>query len=258
MPDLPLTTLLALSLVSLVAGFIDAISGGGGLISLPALMLAGLSPAQALATNKLQALFGKLSSVRYFLKQGLIAPGKLKLPLLLCFGFSALGALAIQRLSSEVLQLWLPWMIVAVALYVLLSPRLGDLDTRQRIPPLLFGLLVVPLLSFYDGFFGPASGSFFAIGFIALLGHNTAKATAHAKLFLLVSNAAALGAFILGGQVAWSVGIAMACGQWIGARYGSQLVHLKGNKLVKPMLLLVSTLLVLKLALLDGGVMPWL
>ncbi|MFC6439232.1 TSUP family transporter [Bowmanella sp. JS7-9] len=240
---------LYLSLLAVVAGFIDSIGGGGGLISIPVLIMAGLTPAQALATNKLQAIFGKISAVRFFTRHGLIQLSGVKLPLLLCFMASAFGAYLIQQIPSQHLQSIVPWLIAGVALYVLFSPRLTDMDTQQRISLGLYGLIIVPLLAFYDGFFGPASGSFFAISLIALLGFHTAKATAYAKLFLLVSNAAALGAFILGGQVVWSIGLGMACGQWVGARYGSELVYLKGSKIVKPALVLVSLTLVTKMLL---------
>lgn len=226
--------------VALAAGFIDAICGGGGLLSVPALMMIGLSPAQALATNKLQGVFGKLSSARYFLKKRIIKIRKMKWALLYCFIFSMLGAFAVQIINPIVLQTFIPWAIVAVTLYILFSPRLSDLDHRKRIRRTVYGIAVVPIVAFYDGFFGPASGSFLVVSFVALLGYNTTKALGYSKLLLVVANFGALIAFAIGGHVLWGLGLIMAVGQYIGAHLGSRLVYRKGNKLVKPMLAGVS------------------
>lgn len=247
--ELSIELVLLIFLVSMGAGFIDSISGGGGLISLPALMLFGLTPAQALATNKLQSIFGKASSVKYFLDQGILDASKFRVPTVLAFLCSGLGAALVQYLSSDWLMTFMPWMIGAAACYIIISPRMSDIDHVQRMSIGLFGITMVPVISFYDGFFGPASGSFFAISFIALLGYSSVKATAYTKQMLLASNAGALLAFIGGGQVIWQFGFVMALGQWIGARYGSQLVHIKGSKLIKPMLLTICLILVVKMTI---------
>ena len=237
--ELTFELLFILFAVSILAGFIDSICGGGGLLALPVLMISGLTPAQALATNKLQAIFGKLSSVLYFYKHGFIQLSLMKWSVVLCFIFAGLGAISIQYIPADKLSQLIPWLIGLIALYILFSPRLGDVDNKQRISVGMFCLIFAPIIGFYDGFFGPASGSFFAISLIAFLGFNATKATANSKLLLLVSNAAALMAFIIGGQVVWLIGLVMAIGQWLGARYGSELVHMQGNKIVKPMLLTV-------------------
>ena len=175
--------------VSLIAGFVDSISGGGGLIILPTLMLSGFLPAEALATNKLQGIFGKLSAVRYYRQQGVLNIPSMKLPLLTSF----VGA-------ADFLIKYIPWLIGAVAIYFLFSPRIGDLDKQQRMQIGLFAALITSIVGFYDGFFGPASGSLFALGFVSLLGYNLSKATAYTRLLLLATNAASLSVFILGGK----------------------------------------------------------
>ncbi|MBC7004867.1 TSUP family transporter [Photobacterium sp. BZF1] len=233
--------------VALIAGFIDAIGGGGGLIILPALLLVGLTPAQALATNKFQAIFGKISSVGYFAKQGMIDFSSLKVPLILSFVSSGLGAFLVQRLPSSILSQLLPFMILAAMVYILFSPRIADFDTQSRISMGMYGFTFGALISFYDGFFGPASGSFFVISFVSLLGFSAAKAVAHAKLLLLVTNLAAVMVFMTGGEIIWLLGLAMAAGQWIGAKYGSKLVHHKGSKVVKPALVAVCSVMLAKL-----------
>lgn len=242
-----LDLLTLLFFVSLLAGFVDSISGGGGLIALPVLMMAGLSPAQALGTNKLQGMFGKMSSVRYFWQQNMLDFHKMRWLILASFIGAAIGAMVIQHVNPRLLQQYIPWLISAIILYLLFSPHLGDIDRRKRITLGLFTVLIVTLLSFYDGFFGPASGSFFAIFFVALLGYNLTKATAQTKVLLLVANIASLGVFIAGGNVMWKIGLCMAIGQWIGAYYGSEMVHNKGSKIIKPMLLSTCTLVVFKM-----------
>lgn len=236
-----------LFVVAVIAGFVDAISGGGGLIALPALMLAGIPPIQALATNKLQALFGKLSSVRYFLSQGLIDLSRFRSALILCFVCSAFGTLMIQALPATLLQQLLPWMIAAAAVYLMFAPGVGDVQRKAKLGFSWFAFAVLPIIAFYDGFFGPASGSFFLLAFMVLLGFSSTKAVAHSRLVLLVTNAGALVVYAWSGQVLWLLGLVMALGQWIGAYLGSKLVYLKGSKIVKPMLILVCLLMLVKL-----------
>ena len=240
--------------VAVLASFIDSVSGGGGLIALPTLMLAGLSPVQAIGTNKFQAIFGKISSVRYFLKHGLIDVKKFKLAIVVTFICAGLGGYAVQLIPNQDLVLYIPWMIGLVALYTIFSPRMADIDTSQRLTIATFSFIVVPFLAFYDGFFGPAASSFFSISFIALLGFSTAKAVAHTKLLLLFANGAAIITFIIGGHIIWEIGFIMAIGQWIGGHYGSKMVHLKGSKIVKPMLISVCFILIGKMIYQSGVV----
>ena len=188
-----------------------------------------------------------MSAVIYYRRQGMLNIPAMKLPLLAAFLGAAVGALVIQHIQSEFLTKNIPWLIGAVAIYFLFSPRIGDLDKRQRIKTGLFAILVASLLGFYDGFFGPASGSFFALSFVSLLGYNLSKATAYTRLLLLATSSAALIVFIYGGNGVWAAGFCMAIGQWIGARYGSQAVVLKGSTLVKPMLVSVCFLLIFKM-----------
>lgn len=235
--------------VSLITGFIDSISGGGGLITLPVLILLGFLPAEALATNKLQAIFGKLSAVMYYRRQGMLNLPSMKLPLLTSFVGAALGALAVHHIKADFLLKYIPWVIGAAAFYFLFSPKVGDIDKQQRMNLGMFAVLITSTVGFYDGFFGPASGSLFALSFVSLLGYNLSRATAYTRLLLFSTNAASLGVFVLGGNVVWRVGLCMAIGQWIGARYGSEAVMIKGSKLVKPMLVSVCFLLILKMAI---------
>jgi uncharacterized membrane protein YfcA len=247
--ELSLELLTLLFFVALFAGFVDSISGAGGLIVLPVLMMVGVTPAQALGTNKLQGVFGKLSAVRYFWRHGMLDFMAMKWLILASFVGATFGALVIQYVSTAFLQQSIPWLVAVIGLYMVFSPNLGKIDRRQRITMSVFTLVFVVALSFYDGFFGPASGSFFAICFVSLLGYNLTKATAQTKVLLLVANVASLGVFIASGSVMWRIGLCMALGQWIGAHYGSRAVCNQGSRIIKPMLVSTCGLVVAKLVL---------
>ncbi|MCB1727631.1 MAG: TSUP family transporter, partial [Gammaproteobacteria bacterium] len=197
MVEVPLDTLMLLVAVAGLAGMIDAIAGGGGLLALPAILWAGLPPVQALATNKLQGSFGTFTASYNFIRRGEIDLRRLRTPILMTFIGSASGTLAVQRLGSDLLNQIVPALLIAFALYFLFSPRIGDQDAHHRISHGLFGLLIGFSLGFYDGFFGPGTGSFFAAAFVLLLGYNLRRATAGTKVLNFTSNIASLIFFAL-------------------------------------------------------------
>ena len=251
MEALPLDILLVLVAIAGVAGMIDAIAGGGGLLALPALLWAGLPPVQALATNKLQGSFGTLTASYNFVRRGEIKIGRLRIPILMTFVGSAAGTLAVQKLGSDLLRDVVPTLLIAFALYFLFSPRIGDQDAQHRISHGLFGLLIGFSVGFYDGFFGPGTGSFFAAAFVLLLGYNLRRATAATKILNFTSNIASLMFFALAGQVIWQVGLPMGLAQMAGAWVGSHLVIRHGTRLIRPLLVTVSLAISLKLLLSD-------
>lgn len=245
--EFELSTLLLLALSGLCAGFIDAIAGGGGLITLPALLAAGLPPAQALGTNKLQSSFGSFSATWYFARRGYIDFSSIKLTVVLTFIGSALGTILVQQIDASALSRVLPFLLMGFALYFLLSPRVGEKDSQRRLGIHAFAGTIGLGVGFYDGFFGPGTGSFFAIAFVALAGFNIAKATAHSKLLNFTSNLASLLFFALGGKLVWSVGLCMALGQFIGARLGSRMVIKQGGKIIRPLIVIMSLAISTKL-----------
>lgn len=245
--DLPPVTLAALAAVALVAGCIDAIAGGGGLLCVPALLWAGLSPAQTLATNKLQSAVGTFSATLHFFQAGAIDLAAMRWIAVAVLTGAVAGSVAVQSIDPGFLRTALPWMLMGIAAYFLFKPNLGELDRQQRLSPATFTLTAAPLIGFYDGFFGPGAGSFYAIALVDLLGFNLTRATANTKLLNLTSNAAALLAFLAGGNLVWSVGLAMAAGQFLGAKLGSHLVLTKGARLVRPLLVVMSVALTIKL-----------
>ncbi|CDG95786.1 sulfite exporter TauE/SafE family protein [Xenorhabdus bovienii] len=236
-----------LFLVAIVAGFIDSIAGGGGLLTIPALLSVGVSPVQALATNKLQAVGGSFSASLYFIRRGAVDWRSQRFAIAMTLFGAMLGALLVQFVSPDFLLYLLPVLVIIIGLYFLLVPNIGAEDRPRRLAPLAFGCLAGGGIGFYDGVFGPGTGSFLALSYVMLCGYNLAKATAHAKVLNFASNMGSLGFFILGGQVLWLLGLVMLMGQVIGARLGAGLVLSRGQKLIRPMLVTISFLMSIKL-----------
>ena len=239
--------LVLLFLIATLAGFIDSIAGGGGLLTVPALLAVGLPPASALATNKLQSCGGSFSASFYFIRQRMVDLKQQKWAIACAFIGSALGTLSVMHIQADFLKLLLPILTISVGLYFLLSPTIGDSDRNSRLSFLQFALIPALIIGFYDGFFGPGAGSFYALAYITLAGFNLTKATAHTKVLNFTSNFAGLIFFIAGGEVVWSIGLVMLVGQFIGARLGAKMVIAKGRKLIRPMLITVSTIMSVKL-----------
>ena len=233
--------------VATVAGFIDAIAGGCGLLPIPALLSTGLPPAIALGTNKLQACGGSFSASLYFVRKKAVDLKQVALLILLTFIGAALGTIVVQNIDVNALKIGLPFLIFAISIYFLFSPNIGDQDRKQRISYPLFGFTAGMGLGFYDGVFGPAVGSFYTLAFVLLLGFNLTKAVAHAKVLNFTSNFASLLFFIFGGAVVWEIGFIMLIGQFIGATLGARMVVTKGKKLIRPMLVTISFIMVAKM-----------
>ena len=238
---------LLLILAAFVAGFVDSIAGGGGLIAMPMLLIAGASPLEALATNKLQAAFGAGTATVAYARAGHVR-------LRDQFGMAAVsalsaaaGALVAQSLPADALRIIMPVILVAVAAFFALKPGLSDDARAQRIAPGLFTFTAVPLIAAYDGFFGPGTGSFFMLAFVMLAGFGMLKATAHTKLLNFASNIGSLAIFIPSGAMWWGVGIAMGFAQIAGATLGARMAMKIGARLIKPLIVTVSVAMALRL-----------
>jgi uncharacterized protein len=233
--------------IGAIAGFVDAIAGGGGLLTIPALLAVGLPPAQALGTNKLQAAFGSFSASLNFARKGYISYAEIRLPVIVTFVGGALGAILVQSINPGFLRNLIPVLLIAAAVYFTFSPSISDVQGRQRIGDFAFAALIGGGIGFYDGVFGPGTGSFFVIAHVSLLGYAVTKATAHTKVLNLTSNLASLLLFIVGGNVVWAVGFAMALGQFVGGRLGAEVVIGRGAKVVKPILVTVCLVMTAKI-----------
>ena len=238
---------LILILAAFVAGVVDSIAGGGGLVTVPALLLVGASPVEALATNKLQGTFGSGTAMLAYARAGHVR-------LQDQFGMAAIsaiagagGALVAHLIPVEVLRLIMPVILIGVAAFFALKPGLTDGARAARISPPVFAVTVVPLVAAYDGFFGPGTGSFFMMGFVLLAGYGVLKATAHTKMLNFASNLGSLIVFIQTGATWWFVGLAMAVAQVAGASLGARLAMRVGAGLIKPLIVTVSTAMALRL-----------
>lgn len=248
MMDLSLQMLALLFILAALSGFIDAMAGGGGMITIPALLMTGMPPAMALGTNKLQACGGSFSASLYFLRQKAVNIRSMWFLILMTFIGAAIGTILVQEIESSFIEKILPFLILGIGLYFLCSPKIGEQDRHKRINNIIFGLTACISIGFYDGFFGPGTGSFLCLAFVSLLGFNLSKATAHAKILNLTSNFTSLIFFIIGGKVIWGIGLLMMVGQFIGAQIGAKLVLNQGRRIIRPMVVLMSFLLTLKMA----------
>ena len=245
----PVEVLLLLAVVGGLAGFVDSIAGGGGLLTVPALLAAGLGPTAALATNKVQSSFGAGSAAWNYARRGAVRPRDLRLAISTTFTGAAIGTILVQQVDPGFLETLLPFLVLAIAVYFLVRPEAGQVTRAARVGQRPFAATAAPAIGFYDGFFGPGTGSFFALSFVTLRGHDLTRATAHTKILNLTSNLAALLFFVLGGAPVWVVGLAMAGGQFAGARLGSNLVLARGARLVRPLLIVVSVAISVRLLL---------
>ena len=242
----------ALCAVALVAGCMDAIAGGGGLLTVPALILSGLDPRAVLATNKLQGSFGTASATAAFHRAGHLRLAASWPFALAAAAGSVVGALTLDHVPQRAVSVALPFVLLGVALYFALSPRFGDGERRRLLSRPTFLATLVPLVGFYDGVFGPGAGSFYMAGLVAVLGFGVVKATAHTKLCNVASNLAGLVTFALGGHVVWILGLAMGLASFLGAQVGAWLAMRLGARLVKPLIVTISLVLAAKLALTPG------
>lgn len=242
-----LDVIASLFVVATLASTLDAIAGGGGLLTLPALLLAGLSPVQALGTSKLQSSFGSLSSTIAFARRGMI-DWKTGLPVAIGAAIAGLcGALCASLLSPQLLRAVVPVLLIIIALYFGLSRALKTEDVAPRMALIPFACFVAPLVGFYDGIFGPGAGAFYMVAIVTLLGYGVLKATAHTKLANAASNLGSLFLFILKGAVLWPIGLTMAVGAFLGAQIGSRLAMRFGPKLIRPLLVTISCAMAIKL-----------
>ncbi|MDT0575092.1 TSUP family transporter [Croceicoccus sp. F390] len=244
--DIELSIIIVLTLVALLTGFIDSIAGGGGLIMMPALLFAGLPPQLALGTNKIQSVFGTSMAYRNYARAGLVEWRKEKWLALLAFAGAAIGALVVQQVSARVLELIVPLFLLAVAIYVIASPRMDDAQAHQRLTRKGYAPVVTGI-GFYDGFFGPGTGSFLAASLVGLRGEGLTRATGHAKLFNMLTNLGSVIVFAFGGKIIWLLGLSMAVGSMTGSWLGSRTAVKHGARLIRPLLVIISVALTARL-----------
>jgi uncharacterized protein len=230
-----------------LAGFVDSIAGGGGLISLPVLLNLGLDPEAALGTNKLQASFGSASASWHYAQAKTVPLKDCVRGFVLTLAGAALGAWTVHHVDPSFLRRAIPILLAMVAVYTLLKPKLGETDLHPRLPRLWFDVGFGLLLGFYDGFFGPGTGTFWAMAFVLGLGFNLTRATGYTKVMNFASNLSSLLFFLACGKVYFVAGLTMGAGQLVGARMGSRAVIRNGAKFIRPVFITMVLLITGKL-----------
>lgn len=225
--------------VAILASTIDAIAGGGGLISLPVLLAIGIPPHIALGTNKLQGMVGTSVAAYTFYRKGLIVLSDLAPGLIFSFLGAVLGATLSQEISNDILKKIIPILLVLILIYTLLSSKLGHIDTHSKMTPRTFYIIFGLVLGFYDGFFGPGAGSFWIFALVYFLGFNLIKASAYTKAFNLNTNIFGALCFAIGGNIDYKIAGIMALGQIIGGRLGAHFTMKSGHKIIRPVFISV-------------------
>jgi uncharacterized membrane protein YfcA len=243
--SLEFDTYVILFIAAFLASLIDSIAGGGGLLTTPAMLLVGISPLNTLATNKFQSCFGTFTSTYNYYKNGLLTEPRRFLYFFLSFGGSMVGTFLVSRISNEVLESIIPILLISAAVFFILN-RGPSTSNKSSSLIFIFNVIVI-LIGFYDGFFGPGTGSFFVLAFVIIKGISIMEATAITKLLNFASNFAAFIIFALNGYVIWELGLIMAVAQIGGANLGSRFAITNGEKVVRPVLVIVSILLSIRI-----------
>ncbi len=243
-----LAWVIALPFLACIAGFFDAIAGGGSLLTIPVLLLTGLDPVTAIATNKFQGMFGAAAASIKFTRAKLIDFRAIAPMLVMAIIGAILGALIVQHISTYRLMQAVPIMLISIALYLLLVKNFGASENKPKLSQLTFCLTVPLGIGLWDGIMGPATGSLFALAFTVLLGKTLLKATAHAKFLNLTTNLSAVLVFTLSGHILWLLGFLMAFGVFIGGWLGAHAAIRVGSGLIRWLLVIISVAMSLRLA----------
>lgn len=245
--ELSLFTLILLFVAAFVAGYIDTLVGGGGLITIPALLAAGLPPLLALGTNKLQAVGGSGTATVTLLMRKQYRVQDIAGYIATAFIGAIFGTVIIQGVEAQDLEFLIPCVIVVIAVYFVLSPRASRITREPRISRKAYGLTAVPLIGAYDGMLGPGTGSFFVLAGAALRGQDIVTATKHAKPLNFATNLASLLVFIAYAKVIWPIGAVMWVGQFLGARLGSNTLMTVNPALLRYLVILLCAVILTSL-----------
>ena len=239
-----ITIYIILFIVALFAAGIDAIAGGGGLLVVPTMLILGINPLVTLGTNKLQSCFGTATSSYNYFKNGLLKENNIKLLAIISFVGSLIGTFLVSQLSNELLNNLIPILLIGAAIFLIINK--GNKFNISKSVVLAF-LPLVFLIGFYDGFFGPGTGTFFVMTFLIIKNRSIMQATAATKVLNLSSNFASFLVFQYKGFVIWELALIMAIAQVTGAYIGSKLAIKNGEKFVRPVIVFISIVLSLRI-----------
>ncbi|MFD3156665.1 TSUP family transporter [Haloimpatiens sp. FM7330] len=234
--------IILLCIAGFVAAFVDSIAGGGGLITVPAYLLAGLKPSFVLGTNKFGAACGSFTSSLKFAKSG-----KVNFKLLgFLVPFTLIGAVigvnVVLNINEAVLNILVLVMIMFIGIYSMFSKTLGVENKFKGLnnKNIFLGIILALLLGFYDGFFGPGTGSFLIFGLIGIFGYDFVHAVGNARILNFISNITSLILFAINGRIFYTYAIPVSIFMILGARLGTKVALNKGSKLIKPIFVVMS------------------
>ena len=245
-----ISTIILLCLIAFLAGYVDAVVGGGGLIQVPAGLI--LMPTQAVSsvigTLKVPSFIGTCFATYQYLQ-------RVKIPLLRVLLFTSIaftaafsGSLLLTKMSSQFMKPVIFFVLLAMAVYTFTKKDFGQMVQKDTIKfPLVKGMLICLVIGFYDGFIGPGGGSLFVLAFIAILGYDFMNASAHAKIVNLSTNLGSLILFIGKGVILWPLAIPMSVCNAAGGIFGSRMALKKGNQFIRKIFLFVIVATLLRL-----------
>jgi uncharacterized membrane protein YfcA len=247
--EVSLINMIFLCLAGFTAAAVDAIAGGGGLINLPAILAAGVPPHFALGTNKFSSSFGAFTSAYTFIREGKVFIPLMKYTVPCTLVGSVIGVLAALKIDQGFLKIIILVLIFATAIYTIAKKDFGSEDkfeglTRKSI---IQGCILAFSLGFYDGFFGPGTGSFLIFLFISIYGFDFTTAAGNSKVLNFVSNITSLVMFALNGKIYYMIGIPIGLAMIVGARVGSKVAIKNGAKVIKPIFVTIALVLTVKL-----------
>lgn len=244
-----LTTLLFLCIAGFIAAAVDSIAGGGGMISLPAVIAAGVPPHLALGTNKFASTFASFTSSIQFARSDKINFNLMKYQIVCTILGSALGVKSVLSIDESILQAIIVALIFMVAIYTSFKMDFGEVNRFKGLTKknILLGMGFALVLGFYDGFFGPGTGTFLIFSFISVFGFDFIVAAGNAKLLNFVSNIVSIILYAINGKVLYLAGIPMAISMILGAWVGTHIAIKNGAKVIKPIFITIALLLMVKL-----------
>lgn len=232
--------------VAVIAGLLDTLAGGGGLISVPALILSGVPPLAALGTNKLQGSMGTATATYMMIKNRKIKWIDVKPLMLSAFIGAVLGTIAVQFINADALTFIVPVVLLLIASYFLFSPMIAKTQSHFRVSATKYKGVVVPFIGCYDGMFGPGTGSFFTLSGVSCRGHDLLTSTAIAKTLNFSTNIASLMVFVISGHVIWLIGGVMMIGQILGAWLGSHCLFTIKAAYLRLIVVLICSVMLIK------------
>lgn len=240
-----------LCIICMIAQFVDAIAGGGGIISLPAIAMYGSSMIMALATNKMGAMFGSVSSAITFIKKGTVDIHLVKYWVPFTMMGAILGVQTVLLMDPAILNVVVTILLIVMCGYTLLKKQFGKDSTfiGKTRRTIIIGAIIAFVMGFYDGFFGPGVGSFLIFLFVRFIGFDFITGAGYGKTLNAISNVTSFVIFAIHGAVNYPLGLILAVFMMVGAVLGTKCVLIKGSNLVKPVFIIVSLCLVCKIVL---------